>query len=60
MNRIYCAIGKIVELTQTIELELGEVCEKSEIIKKKPVAYYCALHYLHDNIKWSFCLRCTE
>lgn len=34
MNRIYCAIGKIVELTQTIELELGNLCENSEIIKE--------------------------
>lgn len=34
MNRIYCAIGKIVELTQKIELELGELCENSEIIKE--------------------------
>ena len=34
MNRIYCALGKIVEVTQSIELELGEVCEKSEIIKE--------------------------
>lgn len=34
MNRIYCALGKIVEVTQNIELELGEVCEKSEIIKE--------------------------
>ena len=34
MNRIYCAIGKIVELTQTIELELGDLCENSEIIKE--------------------------
>lgn len=34
MNRIYCAIGKIVEVTQNIELEIGEICEKSEIIKE--------------------------
>ena len=34
MNRIYCAIGKIVELTQTIELELGDLCQNSEIIKE--------------------------
>lgn len=34
MNRIYCAIGKISELTQNIELALGEICEKSEIIKE--------------------------
>ena len=34
MNRIYCAIGKIVEVTQEIEVALGEICEKSEIIKE--------------------------
>ncbi len=34
MNRIYCAIGKIVEVTQNIELDIGEICEKSEIIKE--------------------------
>ena len=34
MNRIYCAIGKIVELTQTIELELGDILQNSEIIKE--------------------------
>lgn len=34
MNRIYCAVGKIVELTQKIELRLGDVCENSEIIKE--------------------------
>lgn len=34
MNRIYCAIGKIVELTQNIERELGDLCENSEIIKE--------------------------
>lgn len=34
MNRIYCAIGKIVELTQTIELELGDILENSEVIKE--------------------------
>ncbi len=34
MNRIYCAIGKIVELTQSIELELGDLCENSEVIKE--------------------------
>lgn len=34
MNRIYCAIGKIVELTQTIEMELGDLCQNSEIIKE--------------------------
>lgn len=34
MNRIYCAIGKIVEVTQHIELDIGEICETSEIIKE--------------------------
>jgi len=34
MNRIYCIIGKFAELTQLIELNLGEICEKSEIIKE--------------------------
>ncbi len=34
MNRIYCALGKIVEVTQFIEVALGEICEKSEIIKE--------------------------
>ena len=34
MNRIYCAIGKIFELTQNIENDLGELCENSEIIKE--------------------------
>ena len=34
MNRIYCAVGKIVELTQNIENELGALCENSEIIKE--------------------------
>ena len=34
MNRIYCAIGKISELTQNIEISLGDICEKSEIIKE--------------------------
>lgn len=34
MNRIYCALGKIVEVTQFIEVNLGEICEKSEIIKE--------------------------
>ena len=34
MNRIYCAIGKFAEITQLIELRLGEICEKSEIIKE--------------------------
>ena len=34
MNRIYCIIGKFAEITQHIELLLGEICEKSEIIKE--------------------------
>ena len=34
MNRIYCIIGKFAEITQHIELRLGEICEKSEIIKE--------------------------
>jgi len=34
MNRIYCVIGKFAEITQLIELRLGEICEKSEIIKE--------------------------
>lgn len=34
MNRIYCVIGKFAEITQKIELKLGEICEKSEIIKE--------------------------
>lgn len=34
MNRIYCLIGKFAEVTQHIELRLGEICEKSEIIKE--------------------------
>ena len=34
MNRIYCLIGKFAEITQQIELCLGEICEKSEIIKE--------------------------
>ncbi|MBP3581778.1 MAG: hypothetical protein J6J33_03430 [Clostridia bacterium] len=34
MNRIYCAIGKITEVTQLIEVALGEICEASEIVKE--------------------------
>lgn len=34
MNRIYCAIGKIVEVTQHIEVCIGEICELSEIRKE--------------------------
>ena len=34
MNRIYCALGKISEVTQHIEVRLGEICEISEIVKE--------------------------
>ena len=34
MNRIYCIIGKMVEITQNIELDIGDIIEKSEIIKE--------------------------
>ena len=34
MNRIYCAIGKIIEQTQKIELSIADVCELSEIVKE--------------------------
>lgn len=34
MNRIYCAIGKISEVTQFIEMILIDICENSEIIKE--------------------------
>ena len=34
MNRIYFAIGKVFELTQSIELELGDILQNSEIIKE--------------------------
>ncbi len=34
MNRIYCAIGKIMEVTQNIELDICDICEQSEIIKE--------------------------
>ncbi len=34
MNRIYCAIGKITEVTQLIEVCLGDICEASEIVKE--------------------------
>ncbi len=34
MNRIYCAIGKIIELAQDIEEMVGEICKNSEIIKE--------------------------
>lgn len=34
MNRIYCIIGKMVEITQNIELDIAEIIEKSEIIKE--------------------------
>ena len=34
MNRIYCAIGKIMEVTQNIEINICDICEQSEIIKE--------------------------
>ena len=34
MNRIYCAIGKIVEVTQNIEVDIEEICKYSEIVKE--------------------------
>lgn len=34
MNRIYCAIGKIMEITQDIEEAIGYICKNSEIIKE--------------------------
>ena len=34
MNRIYCAIGKVAEVTQFIETILIDICENSEIIKE--------------------------
>ncbi len=34
MNRIYCAIGKITEVTQFIEMAVSDICELSEIIKE--------------------------
>ena len=34
MNRIYCAVGKMFELTQKIENNLGILCENSELIKE--------------------------
>lgn len=34
MNRIYCIIGKMVEITQNIELDIADIIEKSEIIKE--------------------------
>ena len=34
MNRIYCAIGKIIEITQDIEEMVGDICRNSEIIKE--------------------------
>lgn len=34
MNRIYCAVGKIIEITQDIEEIVGEICKNSEIIKE--------------------------
>jgi len=34
MNRIYCAVGKIMEITQDLEEMVGEICKNSEIIKE--------------------------
>lgn len=34
MNRIYCAIGKIIEVTQNIEMCAQDICELSEIVKE--------------------------
>lgn len=34
MNRIYCAVGKIIEITQFLELEVIDICELSEIVKE--------------------------
>lgn len=34
MNRIYCAIGKLVEVTQNIEMDILDVIYGSEIIKE--------------------------
>lgn len=34
MNRIYCVIGKIMEVCQDIEELLGDICKNSEIIKE--------------------------
>ena len=34
MSRIYCAIGKIIEVTQNIELCVVDICELSEIVKE--------------------------
>ena len=34
MNRIYCAIGKIMEVTQDLEEFVAEICKNSEIIKE--------------------------
>ena len=34
MNRIYCVIGKMVEVTQYIEMDIADIIETSEIIKE--------------------------
>ena len=34
MNRIYCAVGKIIETTQSLEMNIGEICEIVEIVKE--------------------------
>ena len=40
MNRIYCAIGKVAEVTQFIEMILIDICESSEVIKEFGRNYY--------------------
>lgn len=34
MNRIYCAVGKIIEVTQHLEMMTLDICEQSEVIKE--------------------------
>lgn len=34
MNRIYCAVGKIMEITQFIEKDVILICRQSEVIKE--------------------------
>lgn len=34
MNRIYCVIGKMVQVTQNIEVAISDIIEQSEIIKE--------------------------
>ena len=35
MNRIYCVVGKIMEVCQDIEELLGDICKNSENKNKK-------------------------